>query len=209
MKRRQTTALLLGMALTVISLSGCAREKSTEQTGQAGTDVMQEQVWQDKPETADDGIPSYEDYLKINGDAEELPYENAQNVSFSRLYMDETYFGMSQNDFQKDVRGNELRPDLVEQFEWQTRLAHDPQREHVGPVYFYLTKGRHTLTLRLKQEAAAIDKITFLRASEPEDYESAMDRWEELGASDSSGYLEEYEAEAGWLKNDVTLCKAR
>ena len=32
----------------------------------------------------------------------ELPYENAQNVSFSRLYMDETYFGMSQNDFQKE-----------------------------------------------------------------------------------------------------------
>ena len=32
MKRRQTTALLLGMALTVISLSGCAREKSTEKT---------------------------------------------------------------------------------------------------------------------------------------------------------------------------------
>lgn len=26
--------------------------------------------------------------MKINGDAEELPYENAQNVSFSRLYMD-------------------------------------------------------------------------------------------------------------------------
>ncbi len=87
MKRRQTTALLLGMALTVISLSGCAREKSTEktektektgqseQTGQTGTDVMQEQVWQDKPETADDGIPSYEDYLKINGDAEELPVD--------------------------------------------------------------------------------------------------------------------------------------
>ena len=94
MKRRQATALLLGMALTVISLSGCVREKSTEKTGQSGqteqtsTDVMQEQVWQDKPETADDGIPSYEDYLKINGDAEELPYENAQNVSFSRLYMD-------------------------------------------------------------------------------------------------------------------------
>lgn len=84
MKRRQTTALLLGMALTVISLSGCAREKSTEKTGQSGqsgqtkqtsTDVMQEQVWQDKPETADDGIPSYEDYLKINGDAEELPVD--------------------------------------------------------------------------------------------------------------------------------------
>lgn len=285
MKRRQTTALLLGMALTVISLSGCAGEKSAEQTGKTGTDIMQEQVWQDKPETADGGIPSYEDYLKINGDAEELPedmqieiwggvfsredhsnacvteymgresclywdtpggsvswefdvswagyynlaltycavplksgdilfdilldgelpYENAQNVSFSRLYMDETYFGMSQNDFQKDVRGNELRPDLVEQFEWQTRLAHDPQREHVGPVCFYLTEGRHTLTLRLKQEAAAIDRITFLRASEPEAYESVMDRWEALGASDSSGYLEEYEAEAGWLKNDVTL----
>lgn len=73
MKRRQTTALLLGMALTVISLSGCAGEKSAEQTGKTGTDIMQEQVWQDKPETADGGIPSYEDYLKINGDAEELP----------------------------------------------------------------------------------------------------------------------------------------
>ncbi|MDE6167382.1 MAG: hypothetical protein K2G28_02870 [Acetatifactor sp.] len=105
-----------------------------------------------------------------------LHYENAQNMSFCRLYMDETYFGMSQNEFQRDVRGNELRPDLVEQFEWQTRLAHDPQREHVGPVCFYLSEGSHTLTLRLKQEAAAIDKITFLRAPEAGDYEQGCNQ---------------------------------
>lgn len=285
MKRRQTTVLLLSMALVITSLSGCAREDLAEVRSKTQTDAVQKEVLLEQRETAGSGIPSYADYLEMNdGAAEipedvyieirgglfsqedhsnayaaeymgregclywdapqgsvswefetsqagyynlaltycavplkngdilfdilldgELPYENAQNVSFRRLYQDETYFGISDHDFQKDVRGNELRPDLIEQFDWQTRLAQDPQRGYVGPVWYYLSEGRHTLTLRLKQEAVAIDKITFLRAPEPRDYGQTLARWEALGASDSSGYLAEYEAEAGYLKNDVAL----
>ena len=239
MKRRQTTVLLLSMALVITSLSGCAREDLAEVRSKTQTDAVQEEVLLEQWETAGSGIPSYADYLEMNdGAAEisedvyieirgglfsqedhsnayaaeymgregclywdtpqgsvswefetsqagyynlaltycavplkngdilfdilldgELPYENAQNVSFRRLYQDETYFGIADHEFQKDVRGNELRPDLIEQFDWQTRLAQDPQRGYVGPVWYYLSEGRHTLTLRLKQEAVAIDKI--------------------------------------------------
>lgn len=135
----------------------------------------------------------------------QLPFENAQNVSFRRLYLDETYFGMSDCAFRRDSRGNELRSDLIEQLDWQTRLAHDPQRHHVEPVCFYLSAGSHTLTLRLKQEAAAIEKITFLNVPETESYAQVLAGWDARGASDTSGYLGEYETEASYLKNDVAL----
>lgn len=135
----------------------------------------------------------------------ELPYENAQNVSFRRLYLDETYFGMTDCSFRRDAKGNELRSDLIEQLDWQTQLAYDPQRGHVGPVSFYLQEGRHTLTLKLKQEAVAIGQITFLNAPETESYTQVLAGWDARGAADTSGYLGEYEAEASYLKNDVAL----
>lgn len=285
MKNRQTTALLLSAVLIAASFGGCADGDNKGQPEGTGTESVQEEAWWEQSGNAGSGLPSYAEYRKLHGDAEEipedtrieicggvflseenteayvtsymgrdnclywdapggsvtwefeapqtgyynlaltycaipmknadilfdilldgeLPYENAQNVSFRRLYLDETYFGMNDCSFRQDYKGNELRADLVEQFDWQTRLAQDPQRGHVGPMCFYLSEGSHTLTLKLKQEAAAIGQITFLNAPEAESYAQVLAGWDARGASDTSGYLGEYEAEASYLKNDVAL----
>lgn len=135
----------------------------------------------------------------------EVPFENAQNVNFHRLFLDETYFGMTEHAFHTDVKGNEMRPTLMEQLEWQTQLAYDPKDEYAAPLYFYLSQGKHSLTLTLKEEAVAISEIIFLNAPEAGSYEEVLAGWEAQGAADSSGYYGEYEAEAGYLKNDITL----
>lgn len=44
MKRRQTTVLLLSMALVITSLSGCAREDLAEVRSKTQTDAVQEEV---------------------------------------------------------------------------------------------------------------------------------------------------------------------
>lgn len=69
MKRRQTTVLLLSMALVITSLSGCAREDLAEVRSKTQTDAVQEEVLLEQWETAGSGIPSYADYLEMNDGA--------------------------------------------------------------------------------------------------------------------------------------------
>lgn len=73
MKRRQTTVLLLSMALVITSLSGCAREDLAEVRSKTQTDAVQEEVLLEQRETAGSGIPSYADYLEMNDGAAEIP----------------------------------------------------------------------------------------------------------------------------------------
>ena len=72
MKRRQTTVLLLSMALVITSLSGCAREDLAEVRSKTQTDAVQEEVLLEQWETAGSGIPSYADYLEMNDGAAEI-----------------------------------------------------------------------------------------------------------------------------------------
>lgn len=57
------------------------------------------------------------------------------------------------------------RPALVEQFDWQTAFVFDCRAEYPSPLYFYLSEGSHTITLRLKQEALALGEIFTCTAS--------------------------------------------
>lgn len=134
-----------------------------------------------------------------------IPFENAQNISLRRLFLDETYFAMGENIFLTDAKGNELRPSLLEQYEWQTAYITDPKAEYPGPLAFYLSEGKHTLSLALKEETVALKTLAFVSEKEPVSYAERMQAWEAQGALDSSGYYAEYEAEKSYLKNDVTL----
>ena len=73
MKRRRTTALLLGMALTAASLGGCAREDAAGQTDKTETGPVQEEALLEQRKTAGGGIPSYGDYLEMNHEAAKVP----------------------------------------------------------------------------------------------------------------------------------------
>lgn len=135
----------------------------------------------------------------------ELPYENAQNVSLRRLFLDETYFGMDDNAFAKDAKGAEIRSSLTEQYDWQTEWITDSKNEYPGPLQFYLSEGRHTVTLALKEESMALKALRFGHVDEAASYAEILQGWEAAGALDSSGYYAEYEAEKSYLKNDITL----
>ncbi len=135
----------------------------------------------------------------------EIPFENAKNVSLRRLFLDETYFGMADNAFAKDARGGDVRPALMEQYEWQTEWLTDSATVYPGPLQFYLTEGRHTVTLMLKEESVALKALHFGHADKAAAYEEVLQGWMAEGAADSSGYYAEYEAEKSYLKNDITL----
>lgn len=130
------------------------------------------------------------------------PCTAVQNVNLHRIFLDETYFGLDDNDFNTNLVGDELRPSLVEQFDWQTQTVTDARREHTGPVYFWLTAGEHQLSVSLKEECLAIGGFTFRNSGKAVSYEQALEQW---SGKDTSGLLFTFEAEKSYLKNDITL----
>ncbi|MGM9668356.1 MAG: extracellular solute-binding protein [Faecousia sp.] len=132
----------------------------------------------------------------------EAPCANVKNVNLHRKFIDETYFGLDSNEFKANLAGDQLRPELVEQYDWQTMLVTDAKSQYTGPMYFYLTAGEHTLGMALKEECLAIDSFTFKNTSVVPTYAEMLQQW---GGTDTSGHLLTYEAEKSYLKNDITL----
>lgn len=130
------------------------------------------------------------------------PCTAVQNVNLHRRFVDETYFGLDDNDFKTNPVGDQLRPALVEQFDWQTQTVTDARSEHTGPVYFWLTAGEHRLSVSLKEECLAIGGFTFRKPAKTVSYEQALGQW---NGEDTSGQLLTFEAEKSYLKNDITL----
>ena len=130
------------------------------------------------------------------------PCTAVENVNLHRIFMDETYFGMDDNAFDTNVAGDELRPSLVEQFDWQTQTVTDARSEHTGPVYFWLTAGEHQLSVKLKEECFALWGFTFHNVADAISYEQALEQW---NGEDTSGLLLSFEAEKSYIKNDITL----
>lgn len=134
-----------------------------------------------------------------------VPYANAQNVALKRLFLDETYFGLEDNGFAVNLKGDELRPALVEQLQWQTQVILDAKDQYPGPLYFYIEAGQHELTLSLKESSVVLYAMQFRNDAQVPGYAQALSQWDSAGAKDTSGYLGEFEAEKSYLKNDVTL----
>ena len=132
----------------------------------------------------------------------EVPHTGAQNVNLHRLFVDETYLGLEDNDFKKNLAGDDLRPAMVEQFDWQSETVTSSRGDSSQPLYFYLTKGEHTVTLELDEECFALDSLVFANAGTPDSYAEVSAAWE---GQASSGYMASYEAEKSYWKNAVTL----
>jgi len=132
----------------------------------------------------------------------EAPYANVQNVNLRKLYLDETYVSMEDNTFAVNLKGDELRPSLLEQQLWQSVFVGDAKDHYAEPMYFLLTEGEHSLTLRLDEAALVLKSLTFRNPTVAPTYQEAL---ASRNAQDSSGYLGEFEAEKSYLKNALTL----
>lgn len=88
-------------------------------------------------------------------------YEGLSQLVLKRQYHDE------------DIRvknDNEIRPSAEEIFENKTVFAEDYNRRTGEPFVFYLTKGKHTLTIESVKEAVAYTAISFEAKEEEKAY---------------------------------------
>lgn len=144
---------------------------------------------------------NYDIVLDIYLDGQ-IPYTNVQNIALHRLFLDETYYSAEENDFQTNSQGDELRPALVEQLQWQTQSVMDAKSQYTGAMYFYLTSGKHTISLALKEECFALRGLTFYREKTIASHAQMLEDWD---SEDTSGHMLTFEAEKSYIKNDITL----
>lgn len=86
---------------------------------------------------------------------DEVPYDEATQIELSRTYE-------NANDDYKAVEGNQAFPAQVEKQIWKTKRLTDRNGYFSDPLYFYLSKGSHTIEIQSVRGEMAIQKLAFV-----------------------------------------------
>ena len=128
-----------------------------------------------------------------------LPYSELNNVEFSRIW------GNSSEEWEKDNRGNDLKPNQIEKSEWVTTYVTEPEGYVAGNLAVYLEAGLHTITIMSLREPMMLGSITIGNSDEVLSYEETKKAWDKAGAKDSKGQMETIEAEHAIKKSSQML----
>ncbi len=130
---------------------------------------------------------------------DELPFSGAENVAFTRMWMDG-------NEVKVDNQGNEIRPQQVEQYGWQNAYCRDDMGYVVEPYQFYFEQGTNTLTIEGVNEPMAIKKLVVKGVEDTttyEDYLAAQKGSDAIGEGVS--YTQTIQGEAASLRSESSL----
>ena len=112
--------------------------------------------------------------VSINGN---VPYSNAGNFTVSCLYSNENN--------QKDNRGNDIIPRQIKQEAWMTDSLFDPQGLYDDPLVFAFEKGVNTITLNVSSGAFYIADIELYNTEYPT-YAEKLEQWKKSGATEAA-----------------------
>lgn len=136
--------------------------------------------------------------ILIDGKA---PYRESNEVSFPQLWINET------DEITYDKLGNEIRTPQVQIGKWRTEYAVDVSGLVSGNLQYYLTEGKHTVTLVPERETLHLKNIVFEGAKEIPSYKEALETYKQEGyknaSSDADVTIQAEDAFA--LKSDQTL----
>ncbi len=89
--------------------------------------------------------------IKIDG---EIPYDTATRIVLKRVWVNETAI-------HTDSRGNQVRPSQVQQSIPQETFVQDSDGLFREPLFFYLTKGEHSITFTSDRGDFSLENFTF------------------------------------------------
>lgn len=134
--------------------------------------------------------------LYING---ELPFDDAENMTFSRLWIDA-------GPVKVDNQGNEIRPTQIEKYEWQTGFMKDDMGYVTEPYTFYFEKGVNEISLKAINEPLVIGQLTIKGVTERNTYEEYLAN---VGGKEATGegltYYQQIQGEASTVRSDASL----
>lgn len=106
--------------------------------------------------------------LKIDG---EVPYDTASRMTLNKIYH-------NKEEIKVDSLGNQVRPAQVQAEQWQTCWIGDSDGLFNEPLFFYLEKGKHEITLSSQKAYFALEYLRFAQPEQVpsyEDYVSSTD----------------------------------
>lgn len=141
------------------------------------------------------GVPAERTVL-VNG---EIPFEDARNISFTRMWMDD-------GEKKIDNQGNEIRPRQVEYYDWQSAFFKDDMGFVAEPYVFYFEKGDNTLTFVADNEPMILSRVELCGVKETPSYEQyiANNQGSE-GTEAAKTYLEVVQGEDSTLRSESSL----
>lgn len=132
----------------------------------------------------------------ING---EIPFEDARNVSFSRIWTDG-------GEVKVDNQGNEIRPTQVEVFDWQSAYFRDDMGYITEPYRFYLEKGTNSISLEGENEPMLLKKMVVSAVQHMDTYEEYLAKQPQTNASEGAkNYSQTVQGEASTLRSESSL----
>ncbi len=129
----------------------------------------------------------------------ELPFAQLGLVEFSRIWVNET------DTWQRDNRGNDLKPKQVEAPEWITGYLFDSEGYETRRLSVFFTKGTHTITLYSRREPMLLRKITIGNPEATREYAAVREEQDALGITDTTDQLVIIQAEAADRKSSQML----
>ncbi|BCJ94537.1 ABC transporter substrate-binding protein [Anaerocolumna cellulosilytica] len=129
----------------------------------------------------------------------EFPYKELNLVEFSRIWVD------SVDQWEKDNRGNDLKPTQREAPEWITSYCYDSNGYETNRLSVYLTVGKHTITLYSRREPMLLRKIILSNSQKLKTYSQLMVTNEAFNKNNSIGKTVRIEAEDANRKSSQML----
>ncbi len=132
----------------------------------------------------------------ING---EVPFEDASNISFPRMWMDAT-------EPHVDSRGNMFRPTQTEYFDWEYSYFKDDRGYVAEPYEFYFEKGENEITIEAVNEPMAIRKLSLTPIREKITYADYLAKQPQANQTeDGKNYIEVIQGEDSTLRSESSL----
>ncbi len=129
----------------------------------------------------------------------ELPFSQLDVVEFTRIWVN----GVEEWD--KDNRGNDLKPKQVEAPQWIKGYLYDSEGYETDKLSIYFTKGKHTITLYSRREPMLLRSITLSNSEKVKSYDEVKAMHDAAGAADTSGQLVTIQAEEADRKSSQML----
>lgn len=188
-----------GSALTPTAVDG---RPALEIGQESGTVVWQVNV----PQT---GLYEIEvDYYPIDSKSGEiqvevlldgkLPFSGTRSVLLPKLYRDEV------SEFERDNRGNDMRPSQLMEQRWLTTHLLDDEGYAVDPYRFYFEQGTHTLAFTSLQQDFAVGEIRLTPPVRRVDYAAYREQYSDKTAGNGEK-LYIIEAEKTYSKTSPML----
>nr|WP_309252364.1 extracellular solute-binding protein [Paenibacillus spongiae] len=134
--------------------------------------------------------------LLIDG---EIPFTEATYMQFQRVWSNES------DEIKADNQGNALRPKQIESPKWQEEIFKDLEGYHTKPYLFYLSKGKHTLTMVSQREPMVIRHLKIYQQDEPIPYAEMLKQYEAQGLKETEGQMIVIQGEHASGKSSPTL----